>query len=1243
MEAKEVKSLTTYNTEREEFPIQIKEIKTLYQCNTLKNFYKSKDIPQINELRNEYDNEKKIQNTMKNYDYYVKNESQPLSIRYTVNYKGEKHRNEHFSPQKNTYYKNLNRSNNDLNKNKSVKNIQKLDEHKFPLSAIKKENEKTILKNFISQKISKISSSNNNISNSTNNKLEKETFMGSLKKIVIENKKKIKQNQGKLNNIIKLMKTKESENTNTNTKRNNVEKEIHEIGKENLTQQVFRYVKKIPNKNNEIFSQNLNEKNFSIKNLKRTQMKKQNTIDTNNFIVNGLNQIYKKSFNINEEKYNNYLISRDKDDNKSNKQKPNIYPNRLSSNAINLKSSESVNNMRVRISINDIKNKDKKENIYVNKIKTIRNNNNININNKNINKNSFEDNNSFKCDKKNNINNINILSYNCNSINKDKTIDNKLNIVVKEQYKVNSPKSIYIPKKATSFRGISQDNNYNHTMKRKDISPIYYKKIDNENNINHLLNKNYNNNRNSNEPRVFYYFNSDKREINKNKYIDNYINSNGRATYSRKYSVKKQNYCWKNNSSFDDKSKKSKKNNKENNQIIIIDDDNQEGDNFGEKVEIFDNEINDISSIKINSSYDSYTMDYENNFNKMKFPIFENEYNINEKKNNLVYIHNYNYNGRNFNNDNKDNKNMIKNNNKKSNLNNNNDKTNKYVASTIRQNNLNRITVLLNNKEKYDIIDPIEKTTPIKNNLRYTNSDKKFSEQILISNDQNTKRVLKKNNPNCYSSTTFSYAKKPNSNTNENYALNRNNYNKYQKNYFNKTQKYKKDDKNTNRSNKKNSNFSTKFLKTEILSVGLDDLVVLEERFKDIISALNDDKPVYNSCFDFWNYFKDNCEILNNLNLLVKNEEDFLVLKVGIDYILMSIIFTFDYSYKKNILNQIILFLKEIINFNYQNLILIYDYLLNNTILSKIKNIWETKLYQIVKTDKDINTTFENLMSTSDKRKNNNNDNSNNIKIIRNNTNFIFQTIKIIIKNYKNKNSNILLYFFKEIHKKSSLKDFYYFFKTKILHSNGLFGYMSPQLLLKQNHNTFNTINSPYIKNTSKKKYSLIISLEDTLINFKLGHHNNNGISGLIRFRPGINLFLSEMKKYYEIIVFSLYPQKIGDYLIKAIEKKEKYFDHKFFVQHSVIIENEFVKDLRRIGRPIDKMIIVDNIPHSFKLTKKNGIIIRSYWEEDYNDGTLGELANILIKIAKDGGDVRDGIEKYRKDIIGKVTSRIDL
>ena len=109
------------------------------------------------------------------------------------------------------------------------------------------------------------------------------------------------------------------------------------------------------------------------------------------------------------------------------------------------------------------------------------------------------------------------------------------------------------------------------------------------------------------------------------------------------------------------------------------------------------------------------------------------------------------------------------------------------------------------------------------------------------------------------------------------------------------------------------------------------------------------------------------------------------------------------------------------------------------------------------------------------------------------------------------------------------------------------------------------------------------------------------------------------------------------------MNEEEKYFDYRFFIQHSIVVENEFVKDLQRIGRQIDKMIIVDNLPQNYKLQKKNGINIKSYWEEDYNDVALGELAQILINIIQNGEDVRNGIEKYRNEIIGKVTSKIDL
>ena len=98
---------------------------------------------------------------------------------------------------------------------------------------------------------------------------------------------------------------------------------------------------------------------------------------------------------------------------------------------------------------------------------------------------------------------------------------------------------------------------------------------------------------------------------------------------------------------------------------------------------------------------------------------------------------------------------------------------------------------------------------------------------------------------------------------------------------------------------------------------------------------------------------------------------------------------------------------------------------------------------------------------------------------------------------------------------------------------------------------------------------------------------------------------------------------------------------HRFYRQHTVIIGNDFVKDLNRIGRPLDKMIIVDNMPQNFRLQKENGINIKAFWGEDADDNALEELAIILTKIAKEGGDLRIGLEKYRDEIIRKVTSNI--
>ena len=237
--------------------------------------------------------------------------------------------------------------------------------------------------------------------------------------------------------------------------------------------------------------------------------------------------------------------------------------------------------------------------------------------------------------------------------------------------------------------------------------------------------------------------------------------------------------------------------------------------------------------------------------------------------------------------------------------------------------------------------------------------------------------------------------------------------------------------------------------------------------------------------------------------------------------------------------------------------------------------------------------------------------------------------------NYKTPTNKISI-FFNNLTVRKNYQEIDNFFKHNILIINSTYGRVLPSILLRQNKLNINK-DIPYLKNDPPlNKNTLIIGLEDTIINFHLDG-NSYKSKGILSLRPGVTLFFEEIKKNYEIIVFSLFDKKNADYIIDAFEGKEKYIDYRLYREHCIVRDNEFIKDLSRIGRNIEKMIIVDNLPQCFMLQKENGINIRSYWEEDKNDVVLLDLIPVLINIAKDGGDVRKGLLKYEKDIVIKI------
>ena len=69
---------------------------------------------------------------------------------------------------------------------------------------------------------------------------------------------------------------------------------------------------------------------------------------------------------------------------------------------------------------------------------------------------------------------------------------------------------------------------------------------------------------------------------------------------------------------------------------------------------------------------------------------------------------------------------------------------------------------------------------------------------------------------------------------------------------------------------------------------------------------------------------------------------------------------------------------------------------------------------------------------------------------------------------------------------------------------------------------------------------------------------------------------------------------------------------------------------MSKIGRPLDKTIIVDNIADNFLLQKDNGIFIKSWYDDPY-DTELRDLVPLLKQIVMLGvEDVRTCLKDYR-------------
>ena len=165
-------------------------------------------------------------------------------------------------------------------------------------------------------------------------------------------------------------------------------------------------------------------------------------------------------------------------------------------------------------------------------------------------------------------------------------------------------------------------------------------------------------------------------------------------------------------------------------------------------------------------------------------------------------------------------------------------------------------------------------------------------------------------------------------------------------------------------------------------------------------------------------------------------------------------------------------------------------------------------------------------------------------------------------------------------------------------------------------------------QNLENSTYTLVLDLDETLVHFFF-----TPSGGTFLLRPFCFKFLEEMKKIFEIVIFTAATKDYADSILDVIDPHNKYINHRLYRSHTTICDFTFVKDLSKIGRNLNRTLIIDNLADNFKLQPNNGIQIGT-WTDDMKDTQLKDLSSILGQIiVKNPEDLGVIIKKLNEEI----------
>ena len=229
--------------------------------------------------------------------------------------------------------------------------------------------------------------------------------------------------------------------------------------------------------------------------------------------------------------------------------------------------------------------------------------------------------------------------------------------------------------------------------------------------------------------------------------------------------------------------------------------------------------------------------------------------------------------------------------------------------------------------------------------------------------------------------------------------------------------------------------------------------------------------------------------------------------------------------------------------------------------------------------------------------------------------------------------------------------------QAKPLYLNNLILPLNPHISSLTPTNICNKLNEkdepllPPKEKEFENKKTLILDLDETLVHSSFTPFEKNDIILEVDFegimyniyvlvRPFAKEFIINVSKYFEVVIFTASIPKYASPLLDILDK-QKNIKHRLYREQCTFINGLYIKDLKRLNRPLKDLIIVDNSPLAYAFNEENGLPIKT-WYDDYSDNELQKILPLIIFLSN-VNDVRTHIINFVDDHEIKYTEANDL